>query len=114
MAEPRTLGEAVEQRGVLVAFDLIRQLAEKVGRIPVGFWTYQLADQWTLTVNGTGEQRENVPPYHALINGVNRTGWPIVALMSPADGNVIGGSQDDIEAALRAALSSAAPRTVEN
>ena len=104
MAKPKTLGEAVEQNGVLVCFDLIRQLAEKHGRIPVGFWKHELAPKWTLTVNGTKDKRDNIPPYHAIVVGENKGGWPIVAMMHPAGGSVIGGSQDDIECVLRVAL----------
>jgi hypothetical protein len=99
-----TLGEAVDKNGPLLCFELIRQLAEKVGRIPVGFWEYALSADWKLTVNGTKEKRDEVMPYHARIVGVGKAGWPIVAILNPAQGSVMGGTQDDIEIVLRRAL----------
>lgn len=87
---------------IALAFDLIRRYAEREGWIPIGWRTFTVGP-WTVTVNGTPEQRDDVPPWHALI--VHRD---IVALMliHPFGGSV-GGWQDaeeifvrDMEAAL--------------
>lgn len=99
-----TLGEAVARQGVTLVFDRIVALAERDKRIPVGFWVRPLKADWTLTVNGTGETRDNIPPYHASITGLTATGWPIVAIISPAGGNIIGCTEDEILAVLDAAL----------
>lgn len=108
-AKPRTLGEVVDQNGVLVAFDLIRQLAVKVGRIPVGYWEYTLAPSWSLVVNGTPIKRDDLMPYHARIVGENKLGWPVVAILNPAEGSMMGADQDVIEDVLRTALAKVTP-----
>jgi hypothetical protein len=104
MKEPRTLGEAVDQNGVPELFEHIRQLAERHGRIPVGRWTLPLHDGWTLRVNGSGEEWDNLPRYSALLEGT-RNGWPVLAMVDPAGGNLIGVTEDEACAVLQHAIS---------
>lgn len=49
-----------------LAFDLIRQYAEREGWIPIGFRSWQVGP-WLIKVNGTSDERAGIPPYHALI-----------------------------------------------
>ena len=101
--QPRTLGEAVKQNWVCVLFERTMRLAEAVGRIPVGFWIYELQPEWTLTVNGTKEACDDVQPYRARIVGELR-GWPVVVMFDPAGGVVAGGTEDDVIAVLDHAI----------
>jgi hypothetical protein len=48
------------------AFDLIRQYAEREGWIPIG-WRDWRVGPWRIRVNGTRQEREQAPPWHALI-----------------------------------------------
>jgi len=75
-------------------FDRVVQLAEKRGRIPVGRWTVDLPDGFSLRVNGSGEEWENVPPYHALFTSPQ--GWP-AALVTVNAGTVIDDGTRGIE-----------------
>ena len=95
-----TYGEAVEHQGIPEIFDWIIQLAEKHGRMPVGFWDMSPKDGWRLVVNGTKDERDGVPPWHAL---VEHRGLP-VALVNPAGGGVIGHDEDFVIAMLREAV----------
>lgn len=85
------------------AFDLIRQYAERQGWVPIG-WRDWTVGPWRIRVNGTGEKRDNVPPYHALIEHAD-----IIALMliHPLGGQVGGWSktEENFIAAMRAELS---------
>lgn len=104
MTAPQTFGEAVDQRGMPEIFERIVRLAEQHGRIPVGDWEHPLKPDWTLTVNGTGETRDALEPYHARIVGVNSGGWPVVAIVNPAGGSVIGMTEDELIAVLDGVL----------
>lgn len=59
-------GRIGEQETYSLVFDLIRRYCEREGWIPVG-WRVFTVGPWTITVNGTPAEHENVPPYHALI-----------------------------------------------
>lgn len=87
---------------ISLVFDLIRRYAVQQGWVPIGWRVFE-PGPWTVTVNGTKEERERVPPYHARIEHRE-----IVAIMvlSPFGGTV-GGWQEaeatfirDMEAAL--------------
>lgn len=87
---------------ITLAFDLIRRYAERQGWIPIG-WRAFTVGPWEVTVNGTREDRELIPPWHARI--VHRD---IVAflLLHPFGGSVGGWREAeeifvrDMEAAL--------------
>ena len=49
------------------AFDLIRRYAVRAGWIPIGWRDFRVGP-WRIRVNGTVQEREQVPPYHALID----------------------------------------------
>lgn len=74
---------------VSLVFDLIRRYAEREGWVPIG-WREFTIGAWSITVNGTKEKRDNVPPYHAMI--VNED-YVAIMLLSPFGGSV-GGWQD--------------------
>jgi len=87
---------------ITLAFDLIRRYAERQGWIPIG-WKAFTVGPWTITVNGTPEERDHVPPYHARIDHQTIVA---ILLLHPYGGSV-GGWQDaeatfirDMEAAL--------------
>ncbi len=86
------------------AFDLIRQYAEREGWIPIG-WKDFTVGPWRIRVNGSPQIREDIRPYHALIEHQD-----VVALMliSPFGGSVGGWSQaeDDFVATMKAELQS--------
>jgi hypothetical protein len=75
-----------EPEQITQAFHLIACYAERQGWIPIG-WRVFAVGPWTVTVNGTKEPRDHLPPYHALIEHRD-----IVALMvlSPFGGTVGG------------------------
>jgi hypothetical protein len=94
MSESQTISEA---------FELIRQYAEREGLIPIGFRSFTVGP-WTVTVNGTPDAKDNIPPYHALVEHAD-----IVALMllNPY-GGAVGGwqkAEDEFIAAMQSALS---------
>jgi hypothetical protein len=95
-----TYGQAVERQGLPEIFDWIIQLAQKHERIPVGFWDMTPKVGWRIVVNGTTDERNGVPPWHALIEHL---GLP-AALVSPAGGALIGHDEDDVIAMLREAV----------
>lgn len=87
---------------ITLAFDLIRRYAEKQKWIPIG-WRNFTVGPWDITVNGTGEERDSIPPYHARVEHRD-----IVAIMliHPFGGSV-GGWRDaekDFITAMEAAL----------
>lgn len=110
----KTLGQLSDEGApICEAFDLLRQLAEQRGWIPIGFRRFELPDAFVVTVNGTPEERQDVtdegepgiavPPYHA---SVWRLGWPL-GIFNPFNGTLIAGTEDRLIAAIRAALTKA-------
>jgi hypothetical protein len=83
-------------------FDWIRQYAVREGWIPIGWRDFHVGP-WRIRVNGTPEDRDGIPPYHALIDHDT-----IVALMlvNPFGGSVGGwqGAEAEFCAALQQAL----------
>ena len=84
------------------AFTLIRDYALQQGWTPIGFRSFQVGP-WRVTVNGTTDEREQIPPYHALIQHDD-----IIALMliSPFGGSVGGWqrAEDEFIVDMQAAL----------
>ena len=48
---------------ITLAMDLIRRYAERQGWIPIGYREFTVGD-WDITVNGTGEDRDLIAPWH--------------------------------------------------
>lgn len=84
------------------AFDLIRQYAEREDWIPIGWRDFQVGP-WRIRVNGTPEERDHVPPYHAMIEHAD-----IISFMclNPFTGSVGGwkDTEDEFIAAMKEAL----------
>jgi hypothetical protein len=87
---------------ITLAFDLIRRYAERQGWIPIG-WRPFTVGPWDVTVNGTPEERDDIPPWHARI--VHRD---IIAflLIHPFGGKAAGwrGAEEDFIRDMEAAL----------
>lgn len=62
-----TVGEVVDQRGPCVLMERVVKLAEAHRRIPVGWWVLALEGEWELTVNGTTEARDGIPPWNCVL-----------------------------------------------
>jgi len=81
------------ERPICEAFDLIRQYAEQQGWIPIGFRSFRVGD-WGVTVNGTGERRDDVPPFHARVENARYVG---LMLFSPFGGGAMGFADTEAE-----------------
>jgi len=84
------------------SFDLIRRFAVLHGWVPVGFRSFDVGD-WQVTVNGTRDARDNIPPFHARVENMRYVG---TMLMSPRGGSVLGYEHTEAEfcEAMRTAL----------
>lgn len=107
MTKARTLGEAVDAGEPLTqVFDLVRQLAEKKGYIPIGFRRIALPDGWIVTVNGTNEPRDDeegftIQPFEA---SVIKDGW-LRGCFGMFNGGLVGhGTEEQLIAAFEKAL----------
>lgn len=87
-----------QDENVSLAFDLIRRYAEIQGWIPIG-WRVFTVGPWEVTVNGTKDERDGVPPYHAMVHKPESIG---MALIHPFGGKVAGWKtfEDDFIAAM--------------
>ena len=94
------MGEAIAE-----AFARVVELAEALGVSRIneveGCWEHSWGD-WLLAVNGHKEEQRAsdgapVPPYHAYMAYARMP----AALLSPAGGMTIGGSEDDLIKALQ-------------
>lgn len=92
----KTVGDVVDERGPCLLMARVIALAEAHGRMPVGWWHLDLGAGWTLTVNGTPQTRDRVPPWNAVVS----TGGLPVVMFDAADGRALGA--DGEEAALDA------------
>lgn len=105
MAE-KTLGQLADEGApVSLAFELVVQLAEVRGWIPIGFRRIELPDGFAVTVNGTSSARPDaigmeIPPYHA---SVIYNGWP-GGIFTMFGGTLMAGVEDPLIAALQAAV----------
>lgn len=72
-----------------VAFDLIARYAEERGWIPIGFRSWQIGP-WKIAVNGTRDERESIPPFHAMVTNDDYLGVMVVNPMSGTVGGWIG------------------------
>ena len=104
MSEPQmTMGEAVDKHGPCEVFVAIADLAQVVGRIPIGEWVYffQSDPRYSLWVNGgTSESWKPegcVPLIDRFYAYMEFNGWP-VALVCPAGGSVTRPAADLINA----------------
>ena len=104
----QTVGEVVEQRGPCELMALVVELAEAYGHLPVGHWTIDLEPGWQLTVNGTKDEIDHVPPWHAMMT---RRGFPVV-IFDSADGTAMWQGEDEAIAVLQRAV--AAQRAVQS
>jgi hypothetical protein len=74
---------------ITLAMDLIRRYAGQRNWIPIG-WRAFMVGPWDITVNGTREARDGIPPWHA--RAVHQD---IVAiLLFDAFGGSVGGFRD--------------------
>ena len=87
---------------ISLAFDCIARYAQRQGWIPINWRAFDVGP-WHVTVNGTREKRDGIPPYHARIEHRDVIA---IMLLSPFGGSV-GGWQDaeaafirDMEAAI--------------
>ncbi len=74
---------------------LFAALSEYCGRHNIGgrgFHEFDGPEKLKIKLNATGEERENVPPFHAVF--FNEGGWP-VALIHPFGGEVINAGWGD-------------------
>jgi len=78
---------------VLEVFDLIREYAERHDWLPIGWRTFTVGD-WRVTVNGTKEERDSIPPFHAL---VEHSRYVSLMLFSPFGGDSLGWSGAEVE-----------------
>lgn len=87
---------------VSLAFEVIRQYAVREGWQPIGWRTWHVGP-WTITVNGTPQERDTIPPYHALIQHDAYLG---LMLISPFGGLQAGWKniEDEFIAALQREL----------
>lgn len=97
MKEPMTLGEMCDTHGYAEVMLKVGELAQALGRIPVGEWDYRFTTdpQWRVCVNG-GQSAEWTPPeapavprYHALFE---YNGW-FAGLVNPAEGTMLAGME---------------------
>ena len=83
-------------------WDLITQIAEKVGVLPIPehfpkLWVLELPDDWLIDFNGHGEKVEHVPAYSFL---VSFRGTP-AGVIDPFGGALGEGLYDDLIAAMK-------------
>jgi hypothetical protein len=76
----------------------VLDLAKAKGWMPIGWKVIDLADGWSLTVNGTAENRDGIEPFSCL---VERYGMPM-ALFNTVDGSVIAGQEAEITRRIKA------------
>jgi hypothetical protein len=101
-----TMGEAVDRHGPCVVFVAIADLAQAVGRIPIGEWAYPFTtdQRYMLWVNGGKELHWQPEGCVALIDRfyayLEFNGWP-ASLVCPAGGSVTV-PEDQLIAALAA------------
>lgn len=88
------------------AFDLIRQYAVREGWIPIGFRTFTVGP-WTVTVNGTKDEREAVPPWHAKVAHGEIIS---IMLLHPFGGSAVGwcSTEDEFIADMKRTLANSA------
>jgi len=84
-----TVGQVFDRHGPCALMAKVATLAELEGRIPVGHWVRPLEAGWTLTVNGTAEKVDGVPPWHGMMESTHH-GWPVVLLFDAVSGDFIG------------------------
>ena len=88
-----TMGEVVDRLGPSTTFVAIADLAQAVGRIPIGEWAYTFATdhRYRLWVNGGPQAHWQPSGCAALIDRfyayIECDGWP-AALLCPAGGSV--------------------------
>lgn len=87
---------------ISMAFELIRRYAEREGWIPIG-WREFTVGPWRVRVNGTKEEREAIPPYHAAVEKPESIG---IMLLHPYGGKAMGWQtmEDDFIHAMSEAL----------
>ena len=101
---PTTVGDIFNQRGPCVLMTKVVELAEKIGRIPIGEWDYLFTHDpaWRLIVNG-GQVAEWHPdgafmPVKRFEAAVECGGW-LVASFNTVDGCVVWKTERDVIAA---------------
>jgi hypothetical protein len=105
----KTLGQLADEGAPLCeVFDLVRQLCEAKGWIPIRYRRIDLSDGFSVTMNGTWEPRTDdegaeIPPFHA---SVSRNGWH-AGIFTMFGGTLVGGIEDPLIVALRQALAEA-------
>lgn len=90
------------------AFVLIRDYALSRGWAPMGFRSFTVGP-WTVTVNGTEQAKDNIPPYHALVEHDTMMGW--LMLIHPSGGRV--GTGQHVEDAFITSMRAACGRSGE-
>lgn len=58
-----------DEQPISEAFDLIAQYAKREGWIPIGFREWKVGP-WAITVNGTRDARDGIPPSQLLLGEV--------------------------------------------
>ena len=103
-----TMRETIDKHGATAVFMAIADFAKAIGVGSIkdlpGCWEVELPSGWWFAVNGhaepvKGSHGPDVPPFHAYIE---RDGWP-AGLVSPADGLMVGGTEAEFLAVIKAA-----------
>ena len=83
----------MSEQKISEAFELIRQYAVREGWVPIG-WREWHVGPWRIRVNGTKDERDAVPPWHAVIEHDD-----VIALMviHPMGGSVGGWKDTEAE-----------------
>jgi hypothetical protein len=92
MAEPKTVGEAVEQHGFCEVMLRIVDLAKHLGRIPAGEWDYRFASdpKWRICLNGGTQPTwtpTDAPAVERFYAYLEYNGWP-AGIVNAAGGSV--------------------------
>lgn len=88
------------------AFELIRQYAVREGWIPIGFRTFTVGP-WMVTINGTKDEREAIPPWHAKVEHAEIIS---IMLLHPFGGSTVGwcNTEDEFIADMKRTLTNPA------
>lgn len=100
MTSKQTAPEEMAERPTPKLFLALVEWATSAGAESIkdieGCWNGE-TDEYFVKFNGHGEERENIPPYSALIES-KKTGWP-VAIVGPSGGcTMMGGDEHALTA----------------